>query len=343
MGFRGRERMVTGGQPTLSIIAIIANDTNDHHAHVAHLRGCLQALAAQKNAPPFEVIVPHYPAVEGLEALSREFPAVRFISVSDLRTFTGRGGSREHHDELRARALPLARGEIIGLLEDHDRPDPHWCARVIEAHRESHVGVGGAVENGIDRPLNWAVYFCDFSRYQNPVPAGLTHFASDVNVSYKRSSLEAIRPVWQESFFEPAVNSALEAQGGTLALSREIVVYQHRDGLQLADALKERFVWGRSFGATRTRLVGTAKRALLVVVSPLLPILLVARMAANVARKRRGVDRFFRVLPLTFALSVSWSLGELVGYLTGRAMGTSAKRAARRGDTSHGGTPVGAS
>jgi hypothetical protein len=50
--------------------------------------------------------------------------------------------------------------------------------------------------------------------------------------------------------------------------------------------------------------------------SPVLPAVLLARMAANVARKGRLGGAFMRALPLTAMLTVSWSLGELVGYLS---------------------------
>src|SRR5690606_26362321 len=107
-------------------------------------------------------------------------------------------------------------------------------------------GVGGAIENGLDHPLNWAVYYCDFGRYQNPVPAGETPYASDANVTYKRADLERVRPVWEGAFREVVVNGALKSEGRGIALDPRIVVYQHRRGLNLATALRERFVWGRS-------------------------------------------------------------------------------------------------
>ena len=73
--------------------------------------------------------------------------------------------------------------------------------------------MGGAIENSIDRPLNWAVYFCDFLRYQTPLPDGESALASDANVSYKRTALQAIQPVWRDVFHETSVNAALRARG----------------------------------------------------------------------------------------------------------------------------------
>jgi hypothetical protein len=187
---------------------------------------------------------------------------------------------------------------------------------VVEAHRERYAAVGGAIENGIDRALNWAVYFSDFGKYQNPVPAGETTFASDANISYKRSALEAIRPVWQESYHEQIVNSALASRGERLALSPQIVVYQHRSDLRPAAALKERFIWGRSYAATRSKDCSGAKRAIYAALSPALPAVLLLRMAANVRRKRRNMGVFVKALPWTALLAMSWSLGELMGYLS---------------------------
>jgi hypothetical protein len=142
---------------------------------------------------------------------------------------------------------------------------------------------------------------------------------SDANVSYKRSALGSIRPVWQEIFHETAVNWALTSRGETLALSPNIIVYQHRSNLRLGSALKERFIWGRSYAATRSKLISGAKRMIYAALSPVLPGVLLLRMTVNVMKKGRCVGAFLKAFPLTVLLTVSWSLGELVGYLTGNS------------------------
>lgn len=323
--------------PLLSVVVVIVSDTTHARSDVSNLVGCLQALTEQVDPPSMEIIVPYHPRTEGIEDLRLRFPSVAFLCIEDLRTYIEQGGSRQHHDELRARGLVAARGEIIGLLEDHGRPNPHWCARVIEAHRQSYAAVGGAIENGIDRPLNWAVYFCDFYKYQNPVPEGESPFVSDANVAYKRSALESIRPVWQETFQETAVNWALVSHGEELALAPKLIVEQHRSDLRLRSALKERRVWGRSYAASRSQLAGGLKRAIYAAFSPLLPVVLLLRMTVSVTKKGRGLGAFFKALPLTAMLVVSWSLGELLGYLTARSDSSGAS--VREGST----TPVPAS
>ena len=167
--------------------------------------------------------------------------------------------------------------------------------------------------------IELGLYFCDFGKYQTRCPPGESPFVSDANVSYKRSALESIRSTWQETFHETAVNWALASRGEKLTLSPKIIVYQNRGSLRLGNALKERFIWGRSYAATRGTLAGGSKRRSMRPSPPVLPLILLARMAANVLKKRRCIGAFLKALPLTATLTVSWSSGELAGYLTGRA------------------------
>jgi hypothetical protein len=285
-----------------------------------------------------EIVVPFYAAVKGITALKAQYPNVNFLEVADLKTYTGRSGSREHHDELRARGLAVAQGQVVALIEDHGIVAPDWSTRLLEAHAGAFAAVGGAIENGIDRPLNWAVYFCDFLRYQNPLQGGETAIVSDANVAYKRTALESIRPIWQEIFHEASVTAALRSRGQELILAPAAVLHQHRQGLRVSLALRERFVWGRSYAATRARLARLSQRIFWAVFAPALPVLMMARMTLMAWKKRRTMSAFLKALPLTSALAVSWSCGEWVGYVTGRAnsAGSRAAEAIARGSRAPG-------
>ncbi len=302
--------------PTLSVIVAIVSDTTGR-AGVDHLVGCLESFSGQINDPPVELIVPHHGEVDGIEDVKVRFPHVNFVPVPELKVPSERGGSREHHDVLRAKGLLAARAEIVALAEDHSRPDEKWCANIVSAHRENYTAIGGAIENGIDKPLNWAVYFCDFGRYQNPLPSGESPFASDANVSYKRSALNAVQEVWEQNFREVVVNGALVARGEKVALRPDIIIYQHRDKLRLGAALRERFIWGRSYAATRNVLLSFPKRLMYAALSPLLPAVLLGRIGATAWKRGRHFWKFLRVIHLIAILQISWSLGEGIGYLTG--------------------------
>jgi len=307
-------------EPVLSVVVVIVSDTVDRRIDVQYLRRSLASLARQQDVPPLEVIVPHLPS-EAVDGLKRDFPHVRFLEVTGLKTYTGASGGREHHDELRACGLREARGEIIGLLEDHGVAAPGWARTAVELHRRhtNYAAIGGAIGNAVDRPLNHAVYFCDFLRYKSPVPDGPSGFASDANITYKRADLERIRRVWEEIFHETAVNGALLASGRQVALSPELLADQNRGDLRLGMALVERYIWGRSYAGTRSGLVGFGKRLVLAALSPVLPALLLLRMTLAASHKPGTMSTFLKAFPLTAMLQINWSLGEAVGYITGRA------------------------
>ncbi len=308
--------MSQASDPVLSVVVTVVSDTTEQ-ADTRHLEGCLTALERQVNPPAMEVLVTCDARLGGVERLEQRFPRVRFIRVANLRS-ARYGPSREHHDELRGIGIRQARGELIAMLEDHGQPASDWCARMVAEDNRSHAAMGGAMENGIDRALNWAVYFCDFGRYQNPVQRGPAPFVSDANVCYQRSALEKVAEAWKNSYNETRVHAALAARGETLWLSPDVVVYQHRLNLRLKPALQERYVWGRSYAATRSASAPVGRRLILAVLSPVLPFVLFQRLLRNVLRTRRNRAAFVRALPLTALLTLVWSFGEFVGYLTGR-------------------------
>jgi hypothetical protein len=301
--------------PSLAVVVTVVSDTSEA-ADTSHLEGCLEALQCQADPPAMEVLVTCDARLRGVDELRQRFPQVSFIAVEKLHTARS-GPSREHHDELRGIGIRNSQAPLVALIEDVGRPDPKWCAQLVKEHVQSYAAVGGAMENGIDRALNWAVYFGDFGRYQNPIPAGPSAYVSDANVCYKRQALQRVADAWAGSYNEARVHAALAEHGEVLALSPNVVVYQHRLNLRLGPALLERFVWGRSFAAVRVASVPSLRRAVLALLCPLLPFVLLLRQFQNVQRTRRNRVAFFRALPLTALLDLVWSCGEFVGYVTG--------------------------
>jgi len=271
----------TAQNPLLSVIICIVSD-------VQHLKGCLESLLHQVDPPSMEIIVPYTDHYKNVSDIQFQFPDVRLYHVSSLCSpISVDGKSREHHDELRAIGIGLAKGEVISLLEDHGRADKYWAKNVMEKHGEPYVAIGGAIENEVNRPLNWAIYFCDFGRYQLPLKEAQSYYISDANISYKREALEKIKELWKDVFHETSVNFALIENGETLWLTPDIVVYQHRENLSLSSAFKERFVWGRSYAGTLAQGMKIIKRLLYIAFSPVLPFLLITRKSWDVLKKKK--------------------------------------------------------
>ncbi len=299
--------------PELSIVVTIVSGAK-------HLEACLSALSAQDYYTPttVEVIVPYDQRDEKIPLLKIKFSDVIFKPVA-LSVEGPPGLCHEHFDQLRSVGLHLTRGSIVAMLEDHEIPDKNWCKNMMAAHKSlDHAAIGGAVENDIDKPLNWATYFFDFGRYQNPVKLGPSPYLTDVNVAYKQAALAEIKDVWAHNFHEPGVHGALIERGETLWLSPDIITYQHRTDLSLSYVLKERYVWGRYFSGKRVEKANLATRSFFCLASFAVPAIILMKRFRDVLRKKRHVKTFLKVLPVTLVLIVSWSIGEFVGYFTGR-------------------------
>ncbi len=288
------------------------------------LRACLDAIRAQVGGRQVEVLVPWDASVTGIAGLAEAYPEVRFLALGHLQTARPphtHAGQHELFDRRRAAGLAAAQGDLIGILEDRGLPDPEWLETLIRLHRASGspppAVLGGGVVCGVDRPLNWAVFFCDFGRYQPPFEAGPREYVTDVNCLYTRAALEKTRELWRDRYHETTVNWALSGMGETLYLSPEPIVRQVRRDLRLGPLLRERQDWGRLFAYTRVRETGTGRRLVFAALAPVLPVVLFLRHAILQARKRH-LGRFLRVSPWVVLLLISWSLGEFRGYLTGR-------------------------
>jgi hypothetical protein len=300
--------------PTLSVVVTIVDGG-------AALQRCLDGLTTQDGAPLMEILVPYDESVQSVASHAGEFPSVRFLEIGRLQTgraATSAAAQHELVDRRRAAGLAATRGELVALVEDRAVPRSDWAATIVRLHAQfPNLVIGGAVENGLHLVLNWAVYFCDFGRYQLPIMPGPRRYVTDVNVSYKRRALEQTCDIWRSRYHEPLVHGALERAGESLLLVPDIVVEQFRDNLTLASLVRERFAWGRLFGSLRVRDASPARRLVLTSLSPLLPAVLFVRFLKDRWVKRVPIRTVVSVVPAVIVLLCAWVAGEAAGYATG--------------------------
>jgi len=285
----------------------------------AALTRCLEALSAQLDAPAMEVLVPFDDTIGEVNELASRFPDYRFVAMGMVATpDTDANAFTQHilYDSRRTVGLKAAQGRYVAMLEDRGWPRNDWARTMVSLHeRMPHAVIGGAIESGAVGVLRWAVFFCDFGRYEPPLKGGEAEYVSDVNICYKRAALEAVRPLWESRYQETAVNWALRRQGLHLHLSDRPRVIEERGPLRLWPALAERIHWGRTFGYVRGRSGSRAASVLRVAIAPLVPAVLLARHLRKQLAIRRKIRLFVRALPATFLLMLCWSVGEAIGEL----------------------------
>src|SRR5713226_10777479 len=269
---------------------------------------CLEALEKQTLKGQAEVIVVDCCGDGVAQLIRQKYPQTRLIRFAERKTIP----------ELRAIGMKNARGDIIVITEDHCLAEPHWYERMLAAHQEHYGAIGGAVENdvSIKRVVDWAVYFCEYSKYLNPVPAGEVADIPGNNTSYRREFLDYLGGALETGLWENFLNAKLQEHGVKLFSDPSIVVY-HRKCFGFRYFLSQRYHYARSFAGMRTKGASLWRRLVFAAFSPLLPALLIGRIGWRVLTKRRHLGRFFQALPFLAVFTLSWAVGEFVGYLFG--------------------------
>jgi len=295
----------------LSIVITVVSGTDS-------LSRCLGAMIPQMGNLNAEIIVPWDSWCRDVERLAADFPAVRFLYVEHEGLCDATPALQHRlYDHRRAKGLAACKGRIVAMTEDHAVPAADWCRSIMAVHEQLPGTIGGAIDNEVDRAINWAWYYCDFGRYGRPLAAGPSEYVSDVNVSYKREALEALRDVWNHEYHETNVHWTLRQRGYHVLLDPRLLVFQHRPPMSLGNALRERVQWGRVFAQTRIRQGIGARRMLLAFGTVVLPLVLLMRALGHMMRQQRSAGQILRTLPLLKLLLIAWSWGEFLGYAIG--------------------------
>jgi len=297
--------------PELSVIVTIVDGG-------ATLVRCLGSLSTQVGAPSLEIIVPYDETISYVGALAERFPSIRFLKLGRLvDPGSSRGPFAQHdlYDRRRASGLHAANGRLVAIVEDRGRPKSDWAQAIVALHDgNDFAAVGGAVENGANSVLLWAVYFCDFGRYQPPLEQIDPEYVTDVNICYKKEALDTVRGLWNQKYQEPQINWALRRMGRRLYLSDRPIVVEERNPVSLAVLLRERVQWGRVFGHVRGREMSRLKNLIWAAATPVIPTVLFVRYFRRQLQKRQNITKFLQAVPAIVVLLHFWVIGECIGY-----------------------------
>lgn len=277
----------------------------------ALLRRCLEALmpdAAETEGVEVAVVADWYSEPGALASLREAFPRARWIAAPENATVPAK----------RWLGIASTGAELVALLEDDCIVPSGWCRALRAAHHSPDVAIGGAIEPGCyERPLDWAVYFCEYSRYMMPFSGRVATLPGN-NVSYKREILSRFGETeWpSEGFREGDFHRKLRAAGISLLADPALAV-QNVNSWRARHVLGVPFHHGRAFAGRRLRGRARWRRPLFAGFAILLPAVQVFRVLRVVASRRRLWPRLISAMPWVLSFCVSWSMGEWIGYLIG--------------------------
>jgi glycosyltransferase involved in cell wall biosynthesis len=268
---------------------------------------CLASLFAQKNAPDFEVIVVDCRGPENVARLAQRFPAARFVQLQQ----------RDTVPQLRRIGAEQARGQIVAIIEEHCLAADDWIATIASAFTPGYVAVGGPVDFRSDGRLrDWITYFIEYNSYFPPWPDSDTTNIGSANAAYRRATLMANLDLLSAGYWEAALHPKLLAEGAKFRSSSAMIVY-HRGPFDYLYYLRQRYLFSRAFAGARRQTLTLPKRAAYLLAAPVIPFLLLARIASRVLAKNCHVGKFLLCLPLLVLAMASYVFGEWMGYAFG--------------------------
>jgi len=273
------------------------------------LRQCLESLAIQPEAG--EIIVADCSPEDPAETVGSLFPQVLFLNFREKRTVP----------QMRWEAYRHATGATIAAVEARCRPARDWCATLLRAHEKwpDAPAAGGPVAfHAPASARDLGLYFCEYGLYAPPVQEGPVRELSGANLSYKREALEQCRDLLDAGAWETLLHDRWRKQGRTLIMCPATVIFEN--GMDLNTILEQRFVYGRGYAAARLPGAAPLRRIVYAGFCSVLPFLLAVRLW-NAAREKALSTSYWRAFGWILLFSCAWSLGEMAGYLLGKAKG----------------------
>ncbi len=213
--------------------------------------------------------------------------------------------------------MARARGKIVALTTTQFTVSEHWARTFIaEMERRGLAAAGGRVKlSDKARSLEHAVFLIRYSEHMGSDGIeGPREIAGD-NAAYLKDAVARVFPHYASGFWEVDVHRELRAAGLVIGRVPEAVA-EFSPSLSMSDMLANRFTHGSHFGAYRVRALGWPRwRA--IAVTPLVPVVLLARIFRRVRRGGQSLAPLLVLSPMIVLLLGAWAAGEARGAITG--------------------------
>ena len=207
-----------------------------------------------------------------------------------------------------------ANGRGVALTTAQFVPRPDWLQRLQSGDLDKWAGVGGAIDNDpASSARNWAIFFLRYSAFAPPLREGETEEIAADNALYDREAILEHPDLLEEGFWEPSFHRRFLAAGRKLSLDPKLVVVHH--GTVSAEGFAhQRYLHGRAYGIERAERGGAARNLFLLLSSPLVPPLLLARIVSRISKKPAYRGKLLTAFPWLVRFTLAWARGEAGGY-----------------------------
>jgi len=277
----------------------------------ATVAACLESLERQRTECTVETVLVESSGDGTAELVRQRFPWVRLIE-STTRCFAG---------DARNLAIPLTAAPVIAFLDADCVVPEDWVERVVAAHRDPHLLVGGVIDNAAPTSaLAWGYHFLEFNLWlPGRGPSEIDEIAGCC-LSLKREAYERYGPFVAGTYSsDTAFQWRLRADGHRVLRDPSIRVL-HDGRMPLGRFLAHTVEHRRQYAGVvcRERRLGRGARIVQGLARLALPPALVAVVALRVLRAGSYRRRFLASLPIVAAGAVARAWGEARGFLAPR-------------------------
>lgn len=269
---------------------------------------CLASLGSTVAGAAREVIVVDRVGEGTRRRIAREFPDVHVIPApSDHRATV---------PEMRRIGAEAASSHIVAILEEHCTVPEGWVAAIAENFEDGDAAIGGPIlDSGFARLRDWCVYFSEYHNFMPPWPTGERFLLNGANIAYSRAKLMCHRDVLDRGYWEVVLHPLLARDGRFRAVPQ--MGAHHTGPFDYGYYLRQRYLLSRVWGGTQKDLVPLTARAAHLLLGPIFPLFLFARVTARVLEKKQYLSRYLATLPLLAPAWCAYTWGEWLGYLRG--------------------------
>lgn len=268
---------------------------------------CCDALAAVRARTPIDVLVVNRLGTEVTRAVTAKHPWITTLEMPPTTTIP----------EMRHAAFARVTTPAVAVIEDHVIVPPEWPERALGVLAEGFEVAGGPIENAATgRLLDWATFLCEYAACLPPLPEGDATWLPGNNIVYARTLLERYRPVTAEGKWENRLHDQLRADGVRLERRASLLV-GHKKHFGFFEYLSQRFLYSRSYAGARVAGAALPKRAAIGVAALALPAVMFLRIEQSLLAKGVPKARLLATMPFIAVFTMSWGLGEVVGYWFG--------------------------
>jgi hypothetical protein len=302
---------MTSAQQTCELSVVVGSADSS-----GALRDCLTALRTACEGIDAEILVVDASHDDGAEAACAAFPNVRLTRLSAGTLVPVLWGT----------GLRGARGRVVAFAIGQCVVEPGWARAMLDGIARGASGVGGRLDlrDGSSATVR-ATFYLRYSAWLAAGRGPVREIAGD-NAAYDHEALRAAQDRLAAGFWEVDVHARFRELGKTLVLHQDATA-RFGGELALGRMAALRFAHGRHSGAFRVA-QGIRTRWQMVLGAPLVPGVLLVRVARRVAGVPAHWPGFLSALGAFLVLATAWAAGEAIGGLTAPPKMREALRAA---------------